>query len=390
MKFLWQAAILSSLCAEQVIAWRDAVRPKEKLTTSEDAKPWVRTIYGTKVEIVTPTVIHGITFSARPAPTPNPLEPWVSLQKDGTPKTIQPKIKNGVTKDGKPDYSTYFKTMSIKTYGYEDLKAHNMDPDDHYEEEIFIDEDDTYVSLNPVIRCTPKRYFNKGVAKDISSEPFCTPREDVNWKAHNTYFVTWYTRFFDDEHTGKSADKVRIHLSYVKEKSKEKGFHKREIPATFYSSEWIGNVDGIFPLTVQEEWLQEKYERRVVLSVQPDSIPDDEFDPLEHGVLMYIILGSKVYKHTKEELALEDAGISKEKWYYVAMLIPSLVMVSFAGMYFFLYLNKRNRDFSDITQKALNQKRRVLGKVANMKKFKNMKNHTYSELPIHKKTSKQN
>ncbi|CAI4046161.1 hypothetical protein SUVZ_11G1390 [Saccharomyces uvarum] len=392
MRFQDNASILfflASFC-QYVHGAKPVIRPKEKMTTSEEVKPWLRTIYGSQNEIVTPTVIAGVTFSAKPDPTSDALKPWVSLKKDGTPQTIKPEIKKGRTQRKSPDYSTYFKTATMRTYSYEELKAANMDPDDVHEEEDFIDEDDTYVSLNPIIRCTPNRYFNKGPARDIPSEPFCTPRENSNWKVGKTYFVTWFTRFFEDEHSGEVAEKVRVHLSYVKEKSKEMGNHKRDLPATFFTSEWIDNVDGLLPIEIKEEWLQNKYERRIVVSVQPVSIPEEEFNPLQNGVLLYISMGSKVYKPTKEQLALQDAGISDDKWYYVALSIPTVVVIFFVLMYFFLHANGKNRDFTDVTRKALNKKRRVLGKFSEMKKFKTMRNHKYTELPSYKKTGKQN
>lgn len=380
---------LASFC-QYVHGARAVHRPKEKMTTSEEVKPWVRTIYGSLNEIVTPTVIAGVTFSAKPDPTPNLLQPWVSLKKDGTPQTIKPEIKKGRTQKQKPDYSTYFKTATMHTFSYEELKAVNMDPNDVHEEEEFVDEDDTYVSLNPIIRCTPDRYFSKGPAKDIPSEPFCTPRENSDWKVGKTYFVTWYTRFFEDENSDTVADKVRVHLSYVKEKSVEMGNHKRDISGTFFTSEWIDNVDGLLPIEIKEDWLQNTYERRIIVSVQPYNIPDEDFDPRLNGVLLYIRMGSKVYKPTKEQLALQDAGISDDKWYYIALSIPTVVVIFFVLMYFFLYANGKNRDFTDVTRKALNKKRRVLGKFSEMKKFKTMRNHKYTELPSYKKTGKQN
>lgn len=363
-------------------------KPKHTTTTTEVPKPWLRTISSTIKEIVTPTVIAGVTFSAKPLETPDPLQPWISLKKDGTPQTIKPEIKKGRTVKASPDYSTYFKTAYTTTYSYEDLQAHNMDADEHLEEEVFVDEDSTYISLNPVIRCTPDTYFKKGIARDISSEPFCTPRENSVLKVDHTYFVTWYTRFFRDEVTEETIDQVRLHLFAVKEKAHDKGF-KRNLNAAFFSSEWLKNVDGLYPLEVSEDWLDGKYERKALLAIQPRSIPDDEFNPLEYGLLVEVSLGSRVFKNTKEQLALQDEGITDESWYYVAMTMPTIVLFACVAMYFFLYLSKDTRDVSDVKRYALGQKRRVLGKLKDMKKFKGMKNHAYNELPTYRKNSKQ-
>lgn len=375
-------------------AWKDVHRPIEKgkqKTTIEEQKPWYRTIYSTKVELVTPVVVGGVTFSRQPPATPDPLEPWISLNNEGYPKTIKPELKNGHTKKGHPDYSTYFKVVATKTYTYEDLKAHNMDPNDKFEEEVLLDEDDTYIKLNPIIRCAPNRYFNKGLAKDISGEPFCTPRENSRWKVGKTYFVSWYTHFFVNENSDTIAKKARIHLSYVKESANEKGYHKRDIPATFFSSEWVDNASGagIYPLEITEDWLQGFYERKIVVSVQPDYIPDEEFDPLEYGVFTYIILGSKVFKETEEIRAREENVIYDREWYYVAFAIPTAVVVALVCIYFFLEINGKYRDFSDVTNRTLASRHRVIGTFSKMKKFKKMKNHKYSELPTYNKDRKE-
>ncbi|CEP62790.1 Psg1p LALA0_S06e03906g [Lachancea lanzarotensis] len=373
-----------------VDAYRNAVKPRPTTTTSEEIKPWLRTIYSTQVEVVTPTVIAGVTFSAKPPMTSDALHPWISLDKLGSPKTKNPEIKKGRTVNGQPDYSTYFQTVHTTMLSGAEVGAHNMDSNDIYNQEIFEDEDKTYVSLNPIIRCTPDRYRNKGLAKDVSSEPFCTPFENVEWKIDHTYFVTWFTKFFEDPATDKIAEKVRLHAFYVKEKSHEKGFGKRSLKGAFFSTEWVKNVDGLYAMEPTEEWLQDKYEKRILLAIQPDYITDEEFDPWAHGLLLHVIMGSRVFKNTKEQLALQDAGLSDDTWYYVALTMPTMVVVACVAMYFFLHLNKNHRDIRDVRQFAVNQKHRVLGSFKSYNKYKKLKNRPYSELPTHsKKTSKQ-
>ena len=93
MRSVQQLVLLACLVFTCVNAYRDVVQPKHKTTTSEVPKPWLRTIYSTKKEIVTPTVIAGVTFSAKPQPTKDPLQPWISLDKQGLPKTIKPKMR---------------------------------------------------------------------------------------------------------------------------------------------------------------------------------------------------------------------------------------------------------------------------------------------------------
>ncbi|GMF98601.1 unnamed protein product [[Candida] boidinii] len=106
-------------------------------STTVQLDPWLRTIYGTVKEIVTPTVIGGITFKAKPTATEtNGFEPWVSLKKDGSPKTIKPKEKKGGIADGLPDYKTYFKTATTIVHDQKDLNAHNLKEGETFEEAL--------------------------------------------------------------------------------------------------------------------------------------------------------------------------------------------------------------------------------------------------------------
>ncbi|CCE65941.1 hypothetical protein TPHA_0N01600 [Tetrapisispora phaffii CBS 4417] len=391
MKFTGSNGILLGLLAcEFAVAYKPVIEPKEKLTTTEQPKPWIRTIYESQVEIVTPTIIDGVTFSAKPETPENPLKPWVSLKNNGKAVTIKPELKNGITKKARPDYSTYFMDVTTKTYSYEDLKAHNMKEDEVHEEEIFIPEDGTYVNLNPIIRCVPDRYFEKGKAKNDKSAPFCTPHENNELKVDNTYFLTWYTRFFLDPNTNKYADKVKIHLTYVAEDPYEKGYHNKkrtdestEDGTTFFSSEWLDNVDGVFPLVPQVDWLAGTFERKIMISIQPNYITDADFSLFENGLFVYIIQGSRVFKQSKEQRELEQAGLHGKKWYYIAISIPSAVLVSVFCMYLFIRINKGYRDFSNVTAKALKKKHRVIGNISEMSKYKNLKNRKYSELPTY-------
>lgn len=346
-------------------------------------KPWARTIYKTKVELVTPTVIAGVTFSAKPPATTNGLEPWISLKKDGSPQTIRPKNKNGVIEKASPDYSTYFQTATTVLYNKEQLKAHNMDEDQIYEHVEFIPEDRTYQLLNPILRCTPEGYKMRGMAKDQTPEPFCTPQDNVKLYMDKTYFVTWYTRFFDEDVTS-----VRLHLSYVREAGSQKGLKrdtgfvdslvekssnlinnmKRSVviekggrlqEKSFFVSDPIASDVGFFALTVDEGWFGEKdYYRKVLISLQPDTVPDEEFDHMSNYIVVEIAKGSKVAKGHQEDLKKLDEknakiasgeyevieGIDYEK-YLIIITLPACVIVATFGMWIFVRINKTDLSF---------------------------------------------
>lgn len=354
--------------------------PKTTTTssTTEIPKPWIRTIYDDVVEIVTPTVIQGVTFSGKPSTETNYPQPWVSLDKLGLPKTIIPKIKNGRTENPSPTYSTYFQTATTKVYNYEELKAHNMDTDQVHEEVEYIDEDRTYVSLDPLIRCTPDRYYKLGLARVEESEPFCTPKEKTELKMGQTYFITWYSNFFADE-----VSKVRLHFSYVKESLKDKGMKKRDIQSAFFTTEWLENFHGFYAFEIQEEWLLDKFIQNIGVSIQADNIEDEDFDLLKNSITFKIMKGPKIARKNKETRRIEDEGISDDSAYYIILSIPSVVAVFVLCMYCFLWMNKGEREFLATRKKAWKAQHKVLGIFKPSKK-----NKRYSELPQYKKDDK--
>jgi hypothetical protein len=342
----------------------------EKLhgTTSETPKPWLRTIYGTVVEVVTPYVVGGVTFAAPQPTSTDGLEPWISIKKDGLPKTIYPKLKNGKIQNGFPDVKTYYQTATTIVHEQKDLKAHNLNEGDTIEEVKMIDEDDTYVKLSPIQRCTPDYYYNKGIAGTEKSEPFCSPGDHQKMRVGATYFLTWYTRFFKD------VEKVRFHYAYVNEKAHDKGFDKRDlldqalknvdaeieelsgnidylgdIRGAFYSSNWIDNSNGWYSLEVDKKWLRNKVYKKVVIAIQPDSIPDEDFSILDAPHLFATFqLRESVGKNTHEMRKLRDQGGSNDDAYYIIASIPTMVLIAVFGMYFFLHLNRKHRDLSHI------------------------------------------
>ena len=353
----------------KVVINKQILKDEEAAKKSEEPpKPWIRTIYDDVVEVVTPYVIGGVTFAAPQPQTTNGLEPWISINKEGLPKTITPKLKNGIIANGYPDVKTYYQTATTVVHHQKDLKAHNLGDDETVEEVIMIEEDDTYVKLSPLQRCTPDYYYKKGVANVESSEPFCAPEERRKFRVGLTYFITWYTRFFEN------TNKVRFHYAYVNEKSHEKGFDKRDfldaalkdmdteiervagevatggaVHGAFYSSDWIDNTNGWYSFEVKPEWLQEKFYKKVAIAIQPDSIPDDEFSILDAPhIFATFQYKESIGKNTKEMRALQDKVGTNDDVYYVIAAMPTVVLISVIGMYGFLYLTRKHRDLSGV------------------------------------------
>ncbi|KAG7195458.1 uncharacterized protein KQ657_003220 [Scheffersomyces spartinae] len=354
--------------------------------TEETPTPWVRTISETIKVVVTPTVIAGVTFDAKPPKTTNGLEPWVSLKKDGSPKTIKPKNNGGVIKNGYPTYGTYFATPTTITHKKEDIKQDDSNKEEDFSEIQYIDEDPTYHELNPLIRCTPKLYYKKGAAKNVLSEPFCFPHDNQRWVSGKEYFVLWYSKYFSDD-----VKKVRLHLNFVKEKAKNRVLKREDSfenddnsdftielakrskvieqggriqGDSFYSSEWIDNVKGFHHIYIDEEWMSKStdFYRKVLVSIQPDNVEDDEHNHYENFFVVQMAKKAHVGKGHMEDLKalekkwraegveIEDDEDHFEK-YYVMMLLPTIVCVIALAMYLFVQFNNRDLDLSFLRSK---------------------------------------
>lgn len=394
MNYQWQC------CVVLVLAWtgafaeagRGAVVNKQWLKeqselangtpTLEVPGPWLRTIYGTVKEVVTPYAIGDIIF-ATPLPT-DPLQaslaPWITLKKDGSPKTVRPKMKDGTVANGFPTVGTHFATATTVLHAQEDLNAHNLKDGDQLEEVILMDEDTTYVSLSPIMRCTPDFFFKRGQAGMDLSEPFCFPHDHQKFRVGKTYFMTWYSRFFEN------AQKVRIHYAYITEKSqnlgKDKSFKKRglggflnaeihdapvrgakaqlaqldensklkgTVEGAFYSSDWVDNDMGFFPIEVQPEWLQGKYYKRVLMAIQPDTVSDEEFDIMSsshlYGTFQFT---ESVGKNNAELRKIRDRVGHDDDFYYIITAIPTIVAITAFCAYLFVIINKKTLDLSNI------------------------------------------
>lgn len=377
---------------------------------------WVRTVTlasSTKVELVRPTVIAGVTFSAKPPVTTDGLEPWISLDKSGRPKTVKPKNKDGRIESPSPTYGTWFATATTVYLNKEDLKAENMADDETFEDVRYIEEDNPDISLNPLIRCTPDYYFKKGVGKDISSEPFCTPKDNAVLYVDWTYFVTWYTRFHD------KAEKVKLLLSYVKEHPMQKGTKRSEgaeiieepglqntanitkrssviegggriADLPFFESDWIDSKQGYFPLSIEKDWIREEWYQKVLVSILPDNVKLEDFNFYENSIVVHMQHKPTVGKeHLTDLKALEERYKKKQlnyeieegppfEKYMTMMAVPTCVILFALGMLLFVRINKKYVDLSHLKK----PKARGVNTTHRRIPFKSKKNG-YSTLPLY-------
>lgn len=394
---------------------------KTQSSTTETPPPkWIRT-YDGKTEIVTPTVIQGVTFSAKPPATTNGLEWWVTLKDDGSPKTIKPQNKNGQIKNGRPDYSTWFQTATTVSYNKDQLKAHNMADDEIFEEVQYIQEADLDTHLlSPLIRCTPDRYKKKGIGRDKSTAPFCTPKDNARLTMGKAYFITWYSRFFDED-----VKNVRIHLNYINEKWTQKGLKKRDedsideievdnstdeivqdieikkrssvlehggkISSNFFKSDLIDVDAGWFALEISPDWFDKEYWRKVLISVVPEGYEEKEdYDVFKDSIVIEIWKGVKVSKGHLEDLKrLEEKYANRHMYdieveeginfdeYMMMIALPTCVVLAAVGMWLFVTINKI--DLSKLKKRKFARDKTTHKRIPFISK-KN-KETAYSELP---------
>lgn len=318
-------------------------------------KPWLRTVSG-KVQRVTPTVVDGITFSAKPRPGKTP-PPWVSLEKDGIAKTIVPKVKGIETKNNWPDYGTYFDSSYTTIHDLQALLGDAGEKDQYHTEVVLIPEDKSNQVLNPLIRCTPDRYFTTN-DEPLGSAPFCTPQENSHILLGVTHWVTWYTKFFNQQ------DKVRLHLSIIQSKHTKRSIeqqanhrlndelivHRRDISDSIFTSDWLEN-NGMYPLEIKESWLDGEYEQLAVLSIQGESDLDNSFDLLQ-GSIVKLRRGPTVIKEDKDEKFKKIKTQDDDSFLFGILIIPTILLVFLVFYLFVSWSTRKKRSFTSLKPRS--------------------------------------
>lgn len=329
------------------------VIPSKTSTSLSLPSPWLRTISSTVVQMVTPTIVGGVTFSAKPKNVDTPL-PWLSIQPNGFVKTIMPKVKDGITKNASPTYGNYFDIPVTSTISLGALFEEHKGTDKTHEEVNYIpDPNVADRRLNPIMRCTPDRYFKKKIIDTkVIQKPFCSPSHATNIIVGETHWITWYTRFFPN------AKKVRLHMAYI-EKGKNGHLKKRDElqEDAFFTTEWLDNLDGVYPLEITPDELLGAPMQNVILSIQPDYV-DDEDHSLVNGtelVFRRYPLKQKKIKKLQLESQNNDSAL------YVALTIPTVIVVFVCGYAIVNYMLKDNRSWKKLKiktrSKALNNGR---------------------------------
>lgn len=296
---------------------------KTKITRAHVTKPWLlKPTDGAEPIHVTPTVWGDALFRGQQAVGAVP-NPWIKLKKDGQAKTITPKVVKGKTKNAPPEYGDYFHVNRDVTENAREAGIKTADPTANIVHNLMLQEEDPIeASFNPVERCTPEKFIK---VKKQRVGPWCSPQYGKGVMLDTVHWFTWYTRDFPD------AEKVRLHCAYIQGKA----LHKRDDIAgdhTFFISDWVSNVWGVYPMEIEEDWLDGEYDQKVAVAIQPDTMDDDEVTEeylLKNSTFVRFRRGAIVQKKDKGRLDLDK---SEEGMMITIITIPSVVVI-FACIY---------------------------------------------------------
>ncbi|KAM9930407.1 hypothetical protein OXX80_009401, partial [Metschnikowia pulcherrima] len=154
--------------------------------------------------------------------------------------------------------------------------------------------------------------------------------------------------------------------------------------------EWMPKEEGIFPIEINPDWLQGEYYKKVLISLQPDNVSDDEFDHMSNFIVIEIAQRAKVAKGHAEDITKQEErqrmkalygdsydveeGIDYEK-YIIIMTMPTCVLLAVVFMYLFVWYNSRDHDLSFL------KKVKFAKKKSTKLPFRRKKESKYTELP---------
>ncbi|KAK9379237.1 uncharacterized protein V2V93DRAFT_374339 [Kockiozyma suomiensis] len=347
----------------ELLAFAAAVAAEAKTPGIFPLRPWTRTAPDASTQIVTPLLVEGVTISPRPpAVTPTIAMPWVSLKPNGAPVTIKPKIKKeGYVEKASPSYGTWFPDQTAVVDS--DALGSSGAGDEAAVDEVAVDEGAAkkgskkpaaakangdkqvvmsgryfkgeFERLNPVIRCTPERYILNG-----DYAPFCTPDLNTELLGSHSYFVTWYSHYFN-------SSKVRLNLldyDTLSIAAPEK-FAVAEEETTlkeyaFFTTEWLDNELGYYFLEINPAWLGKSFFKSVYIQIETPEEATEDLD-IQHVPIVKFLKGPKV-------IAASKARYDVQTWEMI-LAIPLCVLGFIIFLVAFHFCTARARRIGKIS-----------------------------------------
>lgn len=275
---------------------------------------WTSTLANGALELVTMTIIDGVTISA-PAPTTTDKSkptPWVSVDGSGIPIAVTPTIltAGGSTVSTSPSPPTSYPTPN---------------------------------AIPPVLRCFGDRVpasNTDGKSTNPPGYPFCSPRNGTEMLVGETYWLTW-----DPTYWGANNDIkfVKIYARYLPSKNNED---------QVFITDWISNADGYFPLTVLDDYRIRGTNGYMFINLTP-LVPDNSVATrvgTVSGPIIRVIASVSDAQTTISRLPSDNnkntknnnggGGISKGAL-TAAIVVPIVFVILMAGLGYYWFVLRR-------------------------------------------------
>lgn len=283
---------------------------------------WTSTLSNGAIEIVTATVIDGVTISASPASKTDNSKPtpWVSLDNSGIPIAVTPSIVSpgGSTISASPTAPSSYPTPN---------------------------------AIPPVLRCfgdrVPAQNTNGGTSNPPGF-PFCTPRNGTEMLVGETYWLTW-----DPTYWGSDDIKfVKLYARYLPSKSNED---------EVFITDWLSNSDGYFPLRILDDYRIRGTNGYMFINMSP-MVPSGSDAPrvgTVSGPIIRVISSIKDAQTTISRLPSDnrknsnssDGGLSKGQL-AAAIVVPIIFVILMCALGYFWFLMRKRALLNKQTDNA--------------------------------------
>lgn len=272
---------------------------------------WTSTLANGHYEIVTATIIDGVTISASPAKKTDKSKPtpWISLDGSGIPIAVTPSIvePGKQTKNASPTPPASYPTAN---------------------------------AIPPVLRCFGDRVPpERNSQQVVPGFPFCTPQNATEWLVGETYWITWDPTYYG----GSDIKFVRVYARYLPSNGNED---------LVWETDWVNNDEGYFPLKVLDDYRIRGTEGYMFINLTP-LVPADsnaEHTGAISGPIIRVI-SDKKDAHTvisrlpsdnrKNSLSTGGSGLSKGQ--LTAAIVVPIVFVILLGVFVYLWFLMRKK-----------------------------------------------
>lgn len=301
---------------------------------------WTSTLPNGALQLVTATTIDGVTISASPASKTDSAKatPWVSIDGSGVPVMVTPSIVSagGETVSASPVPPT---AVNGKRYP-------------------------TPAAVPPVLRCfgdrVPPDRSQPQNARSAPGYPFCSPLNGTEWIVGETYWITWDPTYWGSSSANANNDDNSKSITHVRIFARSLPINDNEDKV--FTTDWIPNADGYFPLTILNEYKIENTNGYMFINMAP-LVPAGIGSDVDHvgtvsGPIIRVIRSKSEALHPitrvpsdnrRHQTGSSSSGLSKGQL-VAAILLPIIVALVLAGFaYHWFVLRRRALSVKSVT-----------------------------------------